>query len=655
MALVTQLDGYLIGATWFNNIKDILVGSTSSGVNATAIRDQPLSLYNNLTLQAQSSPPTAPTAAVVPGGSGLGIGVYTYAVGYANSNGSTLPGTTTTATTTAGNQAVNLTAIPTGPTGCTLRYLYRGTVGSTTLLLLATIGDNTTTTYNDTVVDGSLGAAAPTKGTFGGCIFVKDGTGATKFTVYSDGTYSGAAGGGVSFGADITVGGNIYSTGGILTLGSGGTTSTLYGTTGGLKTNQGFTTLGNMSISGTLASGALTVTGIAAVSTKITVPLIQATSSTNTQMGTFTYVAGIAGDKTAFQAGVSGDTIGRFQAVVRSDGYGQLILSDGTTARNIYAYASGLQTDTLFNFTNGLTVSGTLTSSSLITANQINAANGSFSGNLSVTGSLGGATITAVNNNAVAAQTTANAAQTTANAALPLTGGTLTGNTTVNATFTALGVINASNLVNLSNTTTVSGTLTASGPFVSTGTCTVNSIVSATGTNNLVLQGNFIGFKTQGGTKLAEFKNNGDLEISGQNAKTTNTIYNYGVGGSFDTFDYAEVYTADTQHAAGTVVCPGDVGVLVQCTHVGCPCAMIVSAGGGFTIGNIEEYNGVDALIPIALMGRVRILTDEVIASRQSVSSAGNGKVRVAQPGDTVIGFALHATDNNQVGVFLRN
>jgi hypothetical protein len=44
----------------------------------------------------------------------------------------------------------------------TSRKLYRTAAGGSTYLLAATIADNSTTTYTDSLVDGSLGAAAPT-------------------------------------------------------------------------------------------------------------------------------------------------------------------------------------------------------------------------------------------------------------------------------------------------------------------------------------------------------------------------------------------------------------------------------------------------------------------------------------------------------------
>jgi hypothetical protein len=60
---------------------------------------------------------------------------------------------------------VALSAIPLGPTGTTARKVYRTAVNGSSLLLVATIADNTTTTYADLIADGSLGAAPPISNT----------------------------------------------------------------------------------------------------------------------------------------------------------------------------------------------------------------------------------------------------------------------------------------------------------------------------------------------------------------------------------------------------------------------------------------------------------------------------------------------------------
>jgi hypothetical protein len=106
--------------------------------------------------------PGAPTLATATG-STLGVGAYKYQLTFVV-GGETSGGTEASITTTSGNTNVNLTAIPLGPTGCTARGVYRTAVGGATGTekLVAYINDNTSTTYTDSLADGSLGAAIPT-------------------------------------------------------------------------------------------------------------------------------------------------------------------------------------------------------------------------------------------------------------------------------------------------------------------------------------------------------------------------------------------------------------------------------------------------------------------------------------------------------------
>jgi len=55
--------------------------------------------------------------------------------------------------------------VPVGPSGTASRKLFRTTAGGSSYALAATISDNTTTLYTDTLADGSLGAAAPASNT----------------------------------------------------------------------------------------------------------------------------------------------------------------------------------------------------------------------------------------------------------------------------------------------------------------------------------------------------------------------------------------------------------------------------------------------------------------------------------------------------------
>jgi len=112
------------------------------------------------------SAPGAPSLALA-AGTELGIGLYQYAVAFATANGETTPGTPAEITTTAGNQRVQLSSIPVGPSGTTARRIYRSAVGGGQKKLVTTINDNVTTSYLDLIADASLGANAPTLNTSG--------------------------------------------------------------------------------------------------------------------------------------------------------------------------------------------------------------------------------------------------------------------------------------------------------------------------------------------------------------------------------------------------------------------------------------------------------------------------------------------------------
>jgi hypothetical protein len=188
MALTLRTNGSsganLVTASWWNDYYNLLTGS---------MVDQPVTLVPGLTLKGiGGGPGSAPTAAVV-AGSSLGIGAYKYTVTFGDgSGGETIAGPSVTATTTSGNQNVNLSAIPTGATGTTKRNIYRTTVGGSTYQFLASINDNTTTTYSDTTADASLGLTVrPLHPSFGGSIFIQDSSSHTMLTIANDGTFLG--------------------------------------------------------------------------------------------------------------------------------------------------------------------------------------------------------------------------------------------------------------------------------------------------------------------------------------------------------------------------------------------------------------------------------------------------------------------------------
>jgi hypothetical protein len=183
MALVTRSSGQTIQATDIDQYHDLLTG---------IMTDQFVTLTTGLAVKSRGAAPGAASAAVAAGGS-IDIGAHDYAVTFVGpGGGETLAGTHVTATTTTGNQTVNMSAIPTGPTGTSSRNIYRSKVGTTSpLFLLHSIADNTTTTYVDTATDASLpGTQPPTHPSFGGSTQWQDSTGAVKAQVYADGAFS---------------------------------------------------------------------------------------------------------------------------------------------------------------------------------------------------------------------------------------------------------------------------------------------------------------------------------------------------------------------------------------------------------------------------------------------------------------------------------
>lgn len=182
MALTIRTNGSsgtnIITASWFNDIRDLLTGT---------MQDQEVTIKNVLSLLSIGAGPTVAPGGALATGTTLGIGAYQYVYTWVAGDGETLGSPVFNITTTTGNQKVNLTGIAVGPTGTTARKVYRTKVGATSLLLLTTISDNTTTTFSDTVADGSLGVAVPVSPSFGGSVFGKNSGGTETWRLYTDG------------------------------------------------------------------------------------------------------------------------------------------------------------------------------------------------------------------------------------------------------------------------------------------------------------------------------------------------------------------------------------------------------------------------------------------------------------------------------------
>ena len=141
----------------------------------TAPATEPLSIQEvrkHLRLDDEDGEPApgAPTVALAsPAAAGnVDDGAHRYRVTFVTADGETEGGTISDSVTVADktvNGQVELTDIPTGGAAVTSRELYRTEAGGTDYLALATIADNSTTTYTDNIADASLGAAAPTTNT----------------------------------------------------------------------------------------------------------------------------------------------------------------------------------------------------------------------------------------------------------------------------------------------------------------------------------------------------------------------------------------------------------------------------------------------------------------------------------------------------------
>lgn len=123
-----------------------------------------------LLIKATEKAPGACTAALAGLGAGnVNSGTHSYKVTFVTAGGETDAGAVSaTVTTTAGNGQVALSAIPTGSTAVTSRKLYRTAAGNAVTgpwLLLATIADNSTTTYADNTADASLTTTIPSANT----------------------------------------------------------------------------------------------------------------------------------------------------------------------------------------------------------------------------------------------------------------------------------------------------------------------------------------------------------------------------------------------------------------------------------------------------------------------------------------------------------
>lgn len=107
--------------------------------------------------------PITQTVGIISNGAGLLSGVYAYKMTYINSQSVEGNPSDGFATFTVTLKQTRLTSLPVAPQswGVSTRRLYRTVTSGSTFFRVATISDNTTTTYDDNTADASLGAIAP--------------------------------------------------------------------------------------------------------------------------------------------------------------------------------------------------------------------------------------------------------------------------------------------------------------------------------------------------------------------------------------------------------------------------------------------------------------------------------------------------------------
>lgn len=243
-----------------------------------------------------------------------------------------------------------------------------------------------------------------------------------------------------------------------------------------------------------------------------------------------------------------------------------------------------------------------------------------------------------------------------------------------------IGKSSAGDIIDASGTTTY---IKASGAFVEFQSPAGTELGHFDQFKNLTIQGDciqfnsYIGFKTIGGTKLAEIKNNGSFVISGTTYYTTQSTVNYAASATFDSFDFSEVYQVDQEYTAGTIVCPSDtqtpiaydgtpqsaLPIMSQCTHDACNLAGVIVSVPAFCAGapNVpsmgDEYDSTQPMKQaVAHSGRIFMKTAYNLTGNTYVCSDGRGGVRACAAGEKVLalGVVISPTVSGMVPVMIR-
>lgn len=118
----------------------------------------------------QEPAPSVPSVTLGSGAGNIDNGAHRYRVTFVTADGETQGGDISSGVTVidkTANGKIELSGIPLGGSLVTARKVYRTAAGGSIYYLLATIANNTATTYTDNIADASLGAAVPSDNTTG--------------------------------------------------------------------------------------------------------------------------------------------------------------------------------------------------------------------------------------------------------------------------------------------------------------------------------------------------------------------------------------------------------------------------------------------------------------------------------------------------------
>lgn len=114
-------------------------------------------------------PPIAPLVDVIAGAGNVNVGAHRYCVTFVTADGETQGGDVSDVATVANASTAGqvLVVLPVGAASVIARKLYRTKANADVFYLVATINNNTATTYTDNVADASLSVGLPARNTTG--------------------------------------------------------------------------------------------------------------------------------------------------------------------------------------------------------------------------------------------------------------------------------------------------------------------------------------------------------------------------------------------------------------------------------------------------------------------------------------------------------